>query len=287
MKSTTLIATADLAARLTEPALVVVDVRHDLGKPAAWGEEQYHLAHIPGARFASLDRDLAAPKTGRNGRHPLPGPEDAARMLGRLGIGTDTQVVAYDGGSSMVAVRLWWMLRWLGHDAVAVLDGGFEKWTREGRPVTTEVPPLRTRELPIRHVGPALTAADVARAVAERSFALIDARSPERYRGEVEPLDPVAGHIPGARNRPYPRNLNPDQTFKPADVLRREFAELLGATPLDHVVHYCGSGVSACHNILAMEVAGLPGTRLYPGSWSEWSADAAHPVAAGDENRPA
>jgi len=280
---TTLISTADLAARLADPALVVIDVRHDLGKPPAWGEEQYRVAHIPGARFASLDRNLAAPKTGRNGRHPLPSPEDAAVRLGQLGIGADTQVVAYDGGSSMVATRLWWMLRWLGHDAVAVLDGGFDKWTREGRPVTAEVPVVKPRELPVRRVGPALAAADVAHAVAERSVTLVDARSPERYRGETEPLDPVAGHIPGARNRPYPRNLNPDQTFKPADVLRSEFAELLGATPLERVVHYCGSGVSACHNMLAMEIAGLPGTRLYPGSWSEWSADPAHPVATGNE----
>jgi len=280
---TTLMSTADLAARLGDPAVVVVDVRHDLGKPPAWGEEQYRLAHIPGARFASLDRDLAAPKTGRNGRHPLPSPEDAARTFGRLGIGADTQVVAYDGGASTYAVRLWWMLRWLGHDAAAVLDGGFDKWTREGRPVTAEAPVVKPRELPIRHVGHVLTAADVARAVPERSLTLVDARSPERYRGETEPLDPVAGHIPGAFNRPYPRNLNPDLTFKPADVLRREFAELLGATPLERVVHYCGSGVTACHNALAMELAGLPGTRLYPGSWSEWSADSAHPVATGNE----
>jgi thiosulfate/3-mercaptopyruvate sulfurtransferase len=279
----TLIATADLAARLGEKSLVIVDVRHDLGKPPEWGEEQYRLGHIPGARFASLDRDLAAAKSGRNGRHPLPAPDAAARTFGRLGIGADTQVVAYDGGSGMYAVRLWWMLRWLGHDAVAVLDGGFDKWSREGRPVTPEIPEAKPRELPVRHVGIALSAADVARAIAERSVALVDARALERYRGEVEPLDPVAGHIPGAINRPYPRNLNPDQTFKPADVLRREFAELLGATPLERVVHYCGSGVSACHNMLAMEIAGLPGTRLYPGSWSEWSADPAHPVATGDE----
>lgn len=280
---TTLISTADLAARLADPALVLIDVRHDLGKPPAWGEEQYRMSHIPGACFASLDRDLAAPKTGRNGRHPLATPQDAASALGRLGIGADTQVVAYDGGSSMYAVRLWWMLRWLGHDAAAVLDGGFDKWTREGRPVTAEVPVVKPRELPVRRVGPALATADVARAVAERAVTLVDARSPERYRGETEPLDPVAGHIPGARNRPYPRNLNPDQTFKPADMLRREFAELLGTTPLERVVHYCGSGVTACHNILAMEIAGLPGTRLYPGSWSEWSADPALPVATGNE----
>jgi thiosulfate/3-mercaptopyruvate sulfurtransferase len=278
---TTLIATADLAARLGDPALVVVDVRHDLAQPREWGERRYAESHIPHARFAHLDRDLSAPMTGRNGRHPLPSPEAAARTLGRLGIGADTQVVAYDQGSGMFAVRLWWMLRWLGHEAVAVLDGGFDKWTREGRPVTTDVPDVEPVAFPVGRVGPALAVADVERALGDGTLTLVDARAPERYRGEVEPLDPVAGHIPGAVNRPFAENVNPDGTFKPADVLRHEFAALLGTTPLDRIVHYCGSGVSACHNLLAMEVAGLPGTRLFPGSWSEWCADPTRPVAKG------
>jgi thiosulfate/3-mercaptopyruvate sulfurtransferase len=181
----------------------------------------------------------------------------------------------------MFAVRAWWMLRWLGHDAVAVLDGGYDKWTREGRPVTTEVPSVQAVRLPVRHVAPTVAAGDVLSAQGSDALTLVDARAAERYRGEVEPMDPVAGHVPGALNRPYATNLNPDGTFKPADVLRREFAALLGTTPLGRVVHYCGSGVTACHNVLAMEIAGLPGTRLYPGSWSEWVADPSRPVARG------
>lgn len=279
----TLISTADLAAHLDDPAWVVVDVRHDLAKPERWGEERYAEGHLPGARFAHVDRDLSAPKTGRNGRHPLPAPDDAARVLGRLGIGAESQVVAYDSGSGMFAARLWWMLRWLGHEAAAVLDGGFEKWNREGRPVTTNVPTVQARAFPVRRVSAPLSATDVERAMTDGSLLLVDARAPERFRGEIEPLDPVAGHIPGARNRPYAANLNPDLTFKSADALRREFSALLGSTPPARVAHYCGSGVTACHNVLAMDIAGLPGGALYPGSWSEWVADRSRPVATGEE----
>jgi thiosulfate/3-mercaptopyruvate sulfurtransferase len=279
---TTLINPAQLAERLTDPAYVVVDVRHDLARPERWGEDQYEAGHLPGARFAHIDRDLSAQKTGRNGRHPLPSPEEAAALFGRLGIAPGTQVVAYDQGSGMFAARLWWMLRWLGHDAVAVLDGGFERWTRESRPVSTVRPlPSHATFAPGR-TRPMASAAEIGTAIARGALTLVDARVPERYRGDVEPLDPVAGHIPGARNRPYVDNVNPDATFKPADALRREFAALLGTTPLDRVVHYCGSGVTGCHNVLAMEIAGLPGTRLYPGSWSEWCADPARPVETGD-----
>jgi thiosulfate/3-mercaptopyruvate sulfurtransferase len=278
---TTLVPTAVLAGLLADPALRIVDVRHDLGQPERWGEDQYRAAHVPGAVFAHLDRDLSAPKTGRNGRHPLPSPEAAAEFFSRLGIGADTQVIAYDQGSGMFASRLWWMLRWLGHDAVAVLDGGFEKWRREGRPVTAEIrTPPRAVFVP-RRVAPTVGANDILDSLAHDSLTLIDARAPERFRGEAEPLDPVAGHIPHARNRPFALNVNPDGIFKPAGVLREEFAQLLGTTPLSKVVHQCGSGVTACHNILAMEVAGLPGTRLYPGSWSEWCADPSRPVATG------
>jgi thiosulfate/3-mercaptopyruvate sulfurtransferase len=279
---TTLITPAELAARLSDPAYVVVDVRHDLARPEHWGEDQYAAGHLPGARFAHIDRDLSAQKTGRNGRHPLPSPDDAAALFGRLGIAAGTQVVAYDQGSGMFAARLWWMLRWLGHDAVAVLDGGFERWMREGWPVSVDVPPSSHATFAPGRARPTASAAEIGGALAGGALTLIDARVPERYRGDVEPLDPVAGHIPGARNRPYVENVNPDATFKPADTLRREFAALLGTTPLDRVVHYCGSGVTGCHNVLAMEIAGLPGTRLYPGSWSEWCADPARPVERGD-----
>lgn len=277
----TLVSSAALAAHLCDPGWRIVDARHDLAQPEHWGEEQFRANHLPGSVFAHVDRDLSATKTGRNGRHPLPSPEACAKLFSRLGIGTDIQVVAYDQGSGMFASRLWWMLRWLGHDAVAVLDGGYDKWTREGRPVTIAAgEPARTTFM-IRRIGPTVSAAEIGTSLASGALAIVDARAPERFRGEIEPLDPIAGHIPGARNRPYVQNLNPDGTFKPAAVLREEFATLLDSTPLGRVVHQCGSGVTACHNVLAMEIAGLPGTRLYPGSWSEWCADPSRPVATG------
>lgn len=278
---TTLISARELAAHLEDERFAIIDVRHDLAQPEAWGEAQYRSAHIPGALFAHIDRDLSAPKTGRNGRHPLPAPEVAAALFGRLGIDASHQVIAYDQGSGMYASRLWWMLRWLGHDAVAVLDGGFDRWVKEGLPVTPTVPHVHEVNFVARPVACAVDAATVQANLDGGAMVLIDARAPERYRGEVEPLDPTAGHIPGALNRPYPNNLGPDGTFKPAAVLRGEFEALLQGSAGPVVVHQCGSGVSACHNVLAMEVAGLPGTRLYPGSWSEWCADPARPIARG------
>jgi thiosulfate/3-mercaptopyruvate sulfurtransferase len=277
----TLITTAELAARLGTPGVVVVDVRHDLGHPDTWGEAQYRAAHVPGAVFAHLDRDLAAPRNGRNGRHPLPSPEACAAAFGRLGIGAQTQVVAYDQGNGAYAARLWWMLRWLGHDAAAVLDGGYAGWTREGRPVDAEVPRVRAAAFTARPIAAPVTTADVEASLGRESMLLLDARGAERFRGDVEPLDPVAGHIPGAINRPFTQNLGPDGTFKRAAALRAEFDALLHGVPAATVVHQCGSGVTACHNLLAMEIAGLPGARIYPGSWSEWCADTSRPVARG------
>jgi thiosulfate/3-mercaptopyruvate sulfurtransferase len=183
----------------------------------------------------------------------------------------------------MFAARLWWMLRWLGHDATFVLDGGFDKWQREGKPKTSSVPAPRPAMFAIRSIAPTVSAETVAKSLETHALLLIDARAPERYRGETEPLDRVAGHIPGAFNRPYTSNVNPDGTFKPPEILESELAKLVGATSKERVVHYCGSGVTACHNVLAMEIAGIRGTRLYPGSWSEWCADPARPVAVGDE----
>jgi len=276
---TTLITTGELAARLGAPDLVVCDVRHDLAQPDSWGEAEYRNAHIPGALFVHLDRDLSARKTGINGRHPLPTPEAAAAMSGRLGIDSGKQVVVYDQGGGMFAARMWWMLHWLGHDNAALLDGGFAQWISEGRATSADVPAPRGARFTIRGVKPTVNATGVAASLARRSLTLIDARVPERFRGEIEPLDPVAGHIPGARNRPYQNNLKPDGTFKPTAELRAEFTTLLAGSPASDVVHQCGSGVTACHNLLAMEIAGLPPTRLYPGSWSEWCADSARPVA--------
>jgi thiosulfate/3-mercaptopyruvate sulfurtransferase len=277
----TLISTADLAAHVGDPNWIVVDVRHDLAQPDTWGETQYRAGHLPGARFAHVDRDLSAPKTGRNGRHPLPAPETCAAFFGALGVDGERQVVAYDQNNGMFASRLWWMLHWLGHHAVAVLDGGFDAWRREGRSIATELPTPIRRSFVVGTVGPTADAAEVLGALGTDALIVVDARAPERYRGEVEPLDPVAGHIPGALNRPYALNIGADGRFRPAGELRAEFEQLVAGHPLASVVHHCGSGVTGCHNVLAMEVAGLPGTRLYPGSWSEWCADPARPVARG------
>jgi len=278
----TLISTQELAGALSSPNLVLCDVRHDLAQPDDWGHSEYAKAHLPGAQFVGIDRDLSAAKTGTNGRHPLPFPEVAAAFFGRLGIGRESQVVAYDQGNGMFAARLWWMLRWLGHDPVAVLDGGFAKWMREGRATTTQAPEPRATTFAVRHVTPTVSATGIMASLTKHALLLLDARAPERFRGDVEPLDPVAGHIPGACNRPFAQNLNADGTFKSPASLRADFDAVLAGTPHGQVVHQCGSGVTACHNILAMEIAGLPGTRLYPGSWSEWCSDPARPVARGD-----
>lgn len=271
---TTLVSTAELAAH---PQWRVFDCRHDLAKPD-WGEQQYREAHIPGALFAHLERDLSAPKTGRNGRHPLPAASDFVGWVEKAGLRPSDQVVCYDAANGSMAARLWWMLRWIGHDAVAVLDGGLAKWLVEKRPVTADVPRFKPSRYPADYKPDA--AVDVRKVEQNREqLLLLDARAPARYRGEQEPIDPVAGHIPGAKNRFNGENINPDGTFKDSAVLRKAFLELLGNRPPNEVVHYCGSGVSACHNLLAMEVAGLPGGKLYPGSWSEWIADPDRPLA--------
>ena len=279
---TTLISTSDVAARLGDPSLIVVDVRHDLAQPDAWGENAYGQGHVPGARFAHLDRDLSAAKTGQNGRHPLPNPEACARVFGRLGIDASKQVVTYDQGPGMYAARLWWMLRWLGHDAVAVLDGGFAAWTREGLPVTTDVPPVAPATFIARPTAATMDAGAINASLSSSAYLLLDARARERYRGDVEPLDPVAGHIPGALNRPYSENVDAEGRFKPAAALAADFDMILSGRSLQDVVHYCGSGVTACHNLLAMTHAGLGGSRLYAGSWSEWCSDPERPVEKGN-----
>jgi thiosulfate/3-mercaptopyruvate sulfurtransferase len=272
---TTLVSTEALA---NHPQWRVFDCRHDLAKPDL-GEQQYREAHLPGAMFAHLDRDLSAAKTGRNGRHPLPEASTFSGWLGRHGLKPTDQVVCYDAGNGAMAARLWWMLRWIGHEAVAVLDGGLAKWLAEGRPVTAEVPRFPPTRYPVSHALRSVSV-DVAEVEKHRDrMLLLDARAPARYRGEQEPVDPVAGHIPGARNRFNAENVNADGTFKEREALKKEFLQVLGDRPASEVVHYCGSGVSACHNLLAMEVAGLTGGKLYAGSWSEWSADPKRPIA--------
>ncbi len=273
---TTLASTEELARH---PDWRVFDCRHDLGKPEQ-GEQLYGQSHIPGARFAHLDRDLSAPKTGRNGRHPLPDPKTFIDWLGAQGLKPGDQVVCYDGGSGAMAARLWWMLRWVGHDAVAVLDGGFAKWQKEGRPVTAQTPVFAATRYPgkVR----ADMAVDVAHVQAQLGKEIIvDARAPARWRGETEPIDPEAGRIPGSLNRFNGGNLTPEGVHKDAQVLRKELDALVAGRRPEEVVHTCGSGVAACHNLLAMEIAGLKGGRLYAGSWSEWIADPARPRERG------
>lgn len=282
MTYTTLITAAALARHLDDPAFVVVDCRHNLADVDA-GERAYRSGHLPGAVFLHLDRDLSGVKTGRNGRHPLPEIDTLAVRFGRAGIDAAHQVVAYDQNNGMAASRLWWLLHWLGHDAVAVLDGGVDQWRAEGRPLTDVLPASRVTTFVPGPAAPTATADEILRHLGDDALLVLDARAAERYRGEVEPIDPVAGHIPGARNRPYTDNLTPQGTFKPAVMLRSEYAALLGSSLPEALVHQCGSGVSACHNALAMSVAGLPGSRLYPGSWSEWIADPTRPIARGSE----
>jgi thiosulfate/3-mercaptopyruvate sulfurtransferase len=284
MTYSTLVSTDTLASNL-HGSWAIVDCRFDL-QNEAWGRAQYHASHIPGAVYASLNEDLAGPRTGFNGRHPLPSPDALAATFGRLGIARGTQVVVYDQDAGLYASRLWWSLRYLGHDAVALLDGGWAKWSREGRPTRSgdESRPATVFE-PSPRDGMRVGIDEVLARVGDARTLLVDARGPERFEGRSEPLDRVAGHIPGAVNHFYKTNLSDDGTMLPPDALRARFTGLLGDRPPEDVVMYCGSGVSACHNLLAMEVAGLPGTRLYPGSWSEWSSDPARPVEKGPSSR--
>lgn len=276
---TTLIRAGELLAR-QETDLVLLDCRFDMEHPQQ-GETDWRAGHLPGAHYLNLDYHLSGSKTGGNGRHPLPDGQRLAVDLGACGIGPDTQVVTYDGGGHMYAARAWWLLRWLGHEAVAVLDGGLPAWLAAGGTLDSDAPSRHTRRFVMRApLSEAVAIEAVQDNLETAAFILVDARSPERFAGQGETLDPVAGHIPGARNRFFRDNLNADGTFKAPQTLRAEWSALLGdATDPAGIVHQCGSGVTACVNLLAMEIAGMPGSRLYPGSWSEWCADPARPVA--------
>ena len=275
---TTLVSPAQLAAHLDDPQWIVFDCRFDLADTAA-GRREYAQSHIPGARYAHLDDDLAGPKTGVNGRHPLPDPDKFTETMAGLGLKQGMQAVAYDASGGFYAARLWWMLRWVGHASGAVLDGGWKAWLDAKLPFASQAPVITAGDF--RGAARAITVdADfVLRRIGQASGVVVDARSPDRFRGENETLDPVGGHIPGARNRFFKDNLAADGHFKPPAELRAEFEVLLSATTPQDVVHQCGSGVTACHNLLAMEIAGLTGSKLYPGSWSEWCSDPRRPVA--------
>ncbi|HET8734289.1 MAG TPA: sulfurtransferase [Anaeromyxobacteraceae bacterium] len=267
----TLVEAPALAARLGAPSLVVFDCRHDLAKPG-YGRDAFASGRIPYARFLHLDDDLSGPKTGRNGRHPLPSAEDFVALMRSHGVSETTQVVAYDDAGGMYAARLWWMLRWVGHEAVAVLDGGLPAARAAGLGETTAVPAVPA--LPPYPVSswrlPSVGLEEVERLVKDPAWKVLDVRSRERWRGEVEPIDPVPGRIPGTVNLPFAANLGPDGRFKPAATLRAEYLALLAGVPPEHLVVHCGSGVTACHTLLALELAGLDGAALYVGSYGEW-----------------
>ena len=275
----TLIEPAELAALSAGARLAIIDCRHDLARPE-WGGVAYASGHIPGATFAHLDRDLSGPITPHTGRHPLPDREQLAARLGAWGIDRGVQAVVYDQGNGAIAARLWWLLRWLGHESVALLNGGLAAWETAGLPVTAAAAAPPSRQFAI---GPALggrlTTAQLLDGLARSELTLVDARSAERFAGRNETIDPVAGHIPGARNHPFTANLDARGRFLEATALRSAWQRTLEGERTERVVAMCGSGVTACHNLLALERAGLRGARLYADSWSGWIRDPQRPIA--------
>jgi thiosulfate/3-mercaptopyruvate sulfurtransferase len=286
MTFTTLISGATLRDLVGKPEIAIIDCRFDLMNPDG-GRRAYLEGHIPGARYADLNRDLSAPISATSGRHPLPSPDQLLAGLARLGVGRATQVIAYDDSAGAFAARLWWMLRWVGHPAAAVLDGGIKTWVSEGGTLQSG----EEKPLPAAAGGPHLSAqadtaavietAEIERRLSDPAFLLIDARAAERFAGTVEPIDAVAGHIKGAVNHPFSANLSADGRFLPAPVLRQAWERRLAGRSPTQVAAMCGSGVTACHNLLSLEVAGLHGAKLYAGSWSEWIRDPRRPIAQG------
>jgi thiosulfate/3-mercaptopyruvate sulfurtransferase len=291
MAFSTLIDATSLRGLAGKPDTVVIDCRFDLNDPEA-GRRAFLAGHIPGARYADLNRDLSAPVSAGSGRHPLPTPPVFAATLERLGIGNATQVIAYDDAGGAYAARAWWLLRWLGHTSVAVLDGGLKAWSaaggldaggglESGPEVPLRTAPAGGRILPQANAAAVIDTAEIAAFLSDGANLLVDARAADRYAGSVEPIDTVAGHISGAVNHPFSANLAPDGRFLAAPELRRRWEARLAGRQVAHVAAMCGSGVTACHNLLSMEVAGLHGARLYAGSWSEWIKDPNRPIARG------
>jgi thiosulfate/3-mercaptopyruvate sulfurtransferase len=280
MNFTNLITTSQLSD-FRKPDWIIIDCRFDLANPA-WGFQNYQAGHLPGAIYANLDQDLSGKVTAQTGRHPLPDPAIFTERITSWGIQAGTQVVVYDTTAGSYAVRLWWMLRYFGLNQVAVLDGGFPKWLHEEFPVETGVftpTPAPFSFVPSLHPEMLVSTSQVEKMRLDPAYLLIDARAPQRFSGETEPIDPVAGHIPGAINRFHVKNITPEGVMKPLGRLRTEYDQLLNGTPAENVIVYCGSGVTSCHLLLAMEMVGLKGARLYGGSWSEWIRDPARPIA--------
>ncbi len=274
-----LVSASELLPNINNSSWAVIDCRFDLLQPE-WGILEYEKSHIPGAIYAHLDRDFSSPITPQTGRHPLPDIQEMAKRLGQWGIGQDTQVVVYDTTGGSYASRIWWMLRFLGHTRVAIFDGGLRNWVEKHLPLSTGIETRKPTIFTPKVNWSMLVDAEVVEKLRQDpAYLLIDARAPERFRGEKEPIDPIAGHIPGAVNRFHGLNLAADGTFLPIEDLQRQFNSLLDGKSADHVIVYCGSGVTSCHHILAMELAGLNGAKLYAGSWSEWIRDHNRPIA--------
>ena len=279
MSYTTLISTAELAKQLDKPDWVIFDCRFSLADTTA-GAKAYRHGHIPGARYADLNKDLSSPVKSYTGRHPLPDFAALTKQLGLWGVNNRSQIVVYDDAGGAFAGRMWWLLRTMGHQKVAVLDGGIRQWQKQNHPISTVLPKVTPAQFRCYlDQGQWLNAAQVENGLASGSITLIDARTPERYAGQQEPIDPVAGHVPKAINHPFQRNLDKNGLFLPAKQLKSQFQTLTDSRNPKQLVHMCGSGVTACHNLLAMEVAGLSGSKLYAGSWSEWIVDKNHGVA--------
>ncbi|MFQ5495218.1 MAG: sulfurtransferase [Phycisphaerae bacterium] len=282
MAEETLITAAETARHLGDPGWILVDCRFQLGEPDR-GRRDHEAGHIPGAVYAHLNQDLSGPIIpSRTGRHPLPDVQAATRTFSKWGITDGVQVVVYDDAGGAIAARLWWMLRWLGHDAVAVLDGGWPAWIEGGFPVSADAAEPAPQRFTARPRHERVVSTDqVLERLGDPTWRLVDSRIPARYRGELEPIDPVAGRIPGAINAPHGENVGPDGRFLPTQTLRARFHSLVGDTPMGHTVFYCGSGVTAARNILTAVHAGLEEPRLYAGSWSEWITDSNRPIETG------